>query len=87
MSEPPVNRVIVVPDSDPVYQAYIWRQDSLTLFRLRPILAQLRDIPDQPCRLGEGCPDVGMTCIPCAIRKIKTQLFGDPPEGEPPSDQ
>jgi hypothetical protein len=70
-------QVIVVPKGDPLYANYIWRQDSITLTKLRPVLAQLQDIPNQPCRLGTGCPPEGLSCIPCAIRRIKAQLFGE----------
>lgn len=80
-------RVIVVPNSDPIYQAYIWRRDSMTLFRLRPILEQLRDIPDQPCRVQVGpytCVNadplgtpMSQWCITCTVREIKRQLFGE----------
>jgi len=81
VTEPPVNKAVVVPSNDPVYSVYVWRQDSITLARLRPVLAELDAIDNQPCAFGDGCPVSGMTCMPCAVRRIKTQLFG-PPEGE-----
>ena len=76
MTEPPIDRVIVVPSNDPVYSAYIWRRDSITLARLRPVLEQLRSVDNEECRFGDGCPVPGMTCMPCAIRRIKADLFG-----------
>lgn len=92
---PDVDQVLVVPRSDPVYSVFLWRQDSITLARLRPVLNQLRYVPDQPCRLpGQGVglhygpytctnPDPDRQapdqwCIPCQIRAIKIELFGDP---------
>ena len=93
MSEPVVNKAVVVPSNDPVYAVYVWRQDSITLTRLRPVLAQLEAIPNQPCRVQvgpytcanadpNGPPPINQWCIPCAIRKIKADLFGDSTEGE-----
>jgi len=74
------DETIRVPRSDPLYQAWIWRQDSALLFRLRPILERLRYVPDQPCVLGQtySCQVNGQTCSPCAIRQIKIELFGTP---------
>lgn len=78
MSEwPDAPKVMVVPGTDPLYAAYIWRQDSQTLAKLRPVLEQLRDIDDEECRFGDGCPVRGMSCLPCAIRRIKADLFGE----------
>jgi hypothetical protein len=76
MSEPP--KSINVPTGDPVYSVWIWRQDSMTLARLRPVLAQLRDIPDQSCQFDKpnGCQPPGLSCMACALRHVKEQLFG-----------
>lgn len=78
MTEPEPERVIAVPRTDPIYQAWIWREDSRLLFRLRPILERLRYVQDQPCVLGEtyACQVNGLTCSPCAIRQIRAELFG-----------
>lgn len=78
MSEP-APQAIVVSTADPVWSVWIWRQDSLTLARLRPVLQQLRSVDDEECRFGDGCPVHGMSCMPCAIRRIKAELFGEQP--------
>jgi hypothetical protein len=83
MTEPPVPKAVVVPSNDPVYSVYVWRQDSITLARLRPILSQLLAVPDQPCLLENTCTSPGLTCIPCSIRSIKRQLFGEEGGGGP----
>ena len=72
------DETIRVPRTDPLYQAWIWRQDSALLFRLRPILARLEHVQNQPCVLGAtySCQVNGQTCSPCAIRQIKIELFG-----------
>jgi hypothetical protein len=78
MSEPDVEQVIVVPRSDPVYSVFCWRSDSVTLARLRPVLEELRNLPDQPCRLGHlpyECIDWGERCLACTVRDIKATLF------------
>lgn len=79
------DQVIVVPRSDPVFSVFVWRQDSITLARLRPILNRLRDTPNQPCRLYTNGSCIlarpalqDEWCITCQIRSIKIELFGDP---------
>jgi hypothetical protein len=73
------DETIRVPREDPIYQTWIWRQDSALLFRLRPILERLQYVANQPCVLGEtfSCQVNGQTCSPCAVRQIKTELFGE----------
>lgn len=76
-----VDQVIVVPRNDPVYSVFCWRDDSITLARLKPVLEELRWIPNQPCLMHlepENCiiREELSLCVPCAIRQIKTVLFG-----------
>ena len=81
MSEPDVEQVIVVPRSDPVYSVFVWRSDSVTLARLRPVLNQIRRLPDQPCQIDDtpySCMELGGAmemCPPCQLRQIKSVLF------------
>lgn len=89
MTEPGDERVIRVGRTDPIYQTWIWRQDSALLFKLRPVLESLRNVMDQPCVMGfepYSCRVNGQTCSPCAIREIKVVLFGttdEQPEEQP----
>jgi hypothetical protein len=77
MSEPDVEQVIVVPRSDPVFSVFVWRSDSVTLARLRPVLEELRNLQDEPCTIGDGTPYGcwDTTCFPCAVRSVKAALF------------
>ena len=87
MTEPEPDRVIAVPRTDPIYQTWIWRRDSALLFKLRPVLESLRNVADQPCVMGYepySCRVNGETCSPCAIREIKTVLFGTAQAEEQP---
>ena len=80
MSDEP-DQVIVVPRTDPVFSVFTWRSDSITMARLRPILDQLRDIPEEPCQIGSepyACAalDDDVLCGPCQLRHIRFELFG-----------
>jgi hypothetical protein len=76
------DRVVVMPAGDPIYSVWTWRRDSQTLARLRPVLEQLEAIRDEPCVLGGECSNLGMTCMPCAVRRIKVELFGEPEQAD-----
>jgi len=70
---------MTVPVSDPMFGVWQWRADSQTVARLRPALMEFGQVEDQPCRLGSPywCErEQGLTCMPCAVRKLKTVLFG-----------
>jgi hypothetical protein len=70
-----VSRVaITIDDLDPIYQAWVWRNDSARLFVLQPALDLAMEIPEQPCVLGERYACRPQSCSPCLIHDIQNRM-------------
>lgn len=79
---------VTLPAGDPIYSIYIWRQDSVTLARLRPLLEEIVVLADAPCE-GPWMSDTCLTvtrkdirdtqpgyCWPCRLKQIRARLYG-----------
>lgn len=65
---------IRIPEGDPVAAIWIWRNDSITLARLRPVLERIAVMAETPCffqDLGNSCLEVD-ALRPCAACYCKT---------------
>jgi hypothetical protein len=89
VTEPIEQETVVVPKGDPVYSVWIWRQDSITLMRLRPTLELMVTLSQAPCEnlWGSTCLDdagrgfdtgEGATsyCWPCRLRVLVQRMNG-----------
>lgn len=76
---------VVLTRGDPVYSIYVWRQDSIALARLRPLIEEIVVLADTTCETwgpGESnCltntrtkPD--QMCWPCRLKAIRARLYG-----------
>ena len=73
---------ITLDDQDPIFQTWVWRNDSARLFVLQPALDLAMEVPEQPCVLGqrytcrrtESGRVTGQTCSPCLIHDIQNRM-------------
>lgn len=56
---------------DPMWAVWIWRQDSQLLARMRPILAELVAITEEPCL--HDAPTM-QSCVRCRLRELLQPL-------------
>lgn len=80
--------VVMLPKGDPVYAVYTWRQDSITLARLRPMIEEIVVMADAPCEGGwmsETCLTVTRQrvdireityCWPCRLKQLRARIYG-----------
>jgi len=70
-----VSRVaITLDDTDPIFQTWVWRNDSARLFVLQPALDLAMEMPEQPCVLGERYSCRPQSCSPCLIHDIQNRM-------------
>lgn len=76
-----------LPAGDPVYAVYTWRQDSITLLKLRPVIEEIVVLADAPCEgpwMSETCLTVTRKdirkdqfyCWPCRLKQLRARLYG-----------
>ena len=65
---------IALDDQDPIFQTWVWRNDSARLFVLQPALDLAMEIPEQPCVLGERYACRPQSCSPCLIHDIQNRM-------------
>jgi hypothetical protein len=87
MSESLEQETVTVPRGDPIFSIWIWRADSITLTRLRPVLEHLASMAEAKCEnyftgsclddpgrrfdTGEGATSY---CWPCRLKTLVVQL-------------
>jgi hypothetical protein len=71
-----VTRVAIEVDTaEPVFQIWMWRNDSARLHLLKPALELAMEMPEQPCVLGERYTCRPQTCSPCLIHDLQEAMM------------
>jgi len=65
---------ITIDDQDPIFQAWVWRNDSARLFVLQPALELAMELPERPCSLGERYACRPQTCYPCLVHELQNRM-------------
>jgi hypothetical protein len=75
-----------IGSGDPLWTVYCWKRDAETLRGLRPVLAELVSLGDEPCSLAwevagetftclspppDGRTPEGAPCLACRLRRLK----------------
>ena len=76
--------VVMLPKGDPVYSVWVWRQDSITLARLRPFIEEIVVLADAPCEkhhvgtcLERPAVDPAKDyCWPCRLKQLRARMYG-----------
>lgn len=68
-----------LPSGDPAWSVLIWRQDSMTLARIRPILERLVALADEPCQVyaPDDCITQGAEplCLSCRLKALRSSMY------------